>query len=603
VNYLKKMCCQALNYLLPKDISVQDKFSNMIYVSTLIGSIGTLIVSMILTPNIMTLLTILAAIVVISISIFLAVFKRRHKSAALIVILFINEAIFPIMYFYNGGIHSGMQIWFVIGLSFCFLVLEGRPGIITFVIGSITLSGCFILETLGIIVPQALEGNIWSFDVIQSMILVSAIFGVFVKFQTSLYKEQNKELIDRELELVESKEEAENANKAKTVFIANMSHEIRTPITAIMGLNEIIVRETQEDGTRNYAEQMLEAGKSLLSIVNNILDITKIEAGKIDILPEEYRLSSLIDNCCRLVRFRAENKGIELKVDIDTTIPDELIGDKYHISRILTNLLTNAVKYTEEGAVELSVTYEQIETDKINLIISVKDSGVGISEEDINKIFIAFQRIDLKRNRSVEGTGLGLAIVSSLIEQMDGKINVASELGIGSVFTITLPQTVSYQKEEAIDNREPDISDPENKSKVKVIAPTARILIVDDIKLNLFVIGNLLKPLQVQLDTAENGEKALELSAQIKYDLILMDYMMPEMDGVEVFKILRETQNINQKTPVVVVTANVQQGIDEEYREIGFDDYIAKPMKPQILEMMVLKFLPESKIEKYLLPD
>ena len=590
VDFFKRKHVQILKYLLPEGISVQDKFCNLIYVSTLIGSIGTLIVSMFLTPTLMTLLTILAAIIVISISIYLAVFKRKHKVAALLVVLFINEIIFPIMYFYNGGIHSGMQMWFIIGLAFYFLALDGKTGIITFIIGAITLSTCFLLEASGYITPKALEGYTWSFDVIQSLILVSAIFGVFVKFQTTLYRHQDKELI-------ESKEKAEAANKAKTVFLANMSHEIRTPINAIMGLNELINRDTKEDETRQYTEQIMEASENLLCIVNNILDITKIESGKMEIISEEYDLASLIESCCGLVDICAKKKGIEFKVVKDSAIPNKLIGDKYHISRILTNLLTNAVKYTEKGYVELSVSYEQLKSDEINLIVSVKDSGIGISEKDIEELFDEFKRVDLKRNRSIEGTGLGLSIIEGLIKQMGGKIDVSSELGKGSVFTVTILQMVSANQID--ENNEENAKDQEHKveKESKIIAPTVKILVVDDVLINRVIVTKLLTPMQLQFDTAENGEQALELCYKTKYDLILMDHMMPVMDGIEVFNTLREKNNINQETPVVVMTANAQKGIDEEYKKIGFNDYISKPMTGVELEEKVLKFLPKSKIE------
>lgn len=598
--FVNKIRSFTVQKLMPDDISIKHRLCNLIYASTLIGTVGTFLVSALLTPSPMTLLTIGVAMVVISISLYLSVHFRKHTLAAIIIIFFVDEIIFPVMYYANGGIHSGMQIWFVIGLMFAFLVLDGKWCVITYIMGSVTLGACFLLEQAGVIQPTPLEGNVWVLDVIQSLVLVGLIFGVFFKLQTYIYTKQNNALMQKEKELLEAMEKVEAANRAKSDFLANMSHEIRTPINAIMGMNEIILRDSTDEETLDNAKRIQAASNNLLSTVNNILDFSKIESGKMEIINEDYMLSSLLNDCYNMINLRAYNKGLSFKLVNDPSIPENLTGDQFHIFQVVSNVLTNAVKYTKEGVVELAVSYKKISVDCISLIFEIKDSGVGIAEDDKEKLFQNFQRIDEKNNRSIEGTGLGLAIVARLVEQMDGVIEVSSELGKGSTFTIMLPQLVRGNETigDFSSKCEENQSQTVEKKNEIFTAPSARILVVDDVKVNLTVVKGLLKKTQIQIDTALSGEDALKLTDENKYDLMFFDHMMPKMDGIETLHALKERQNQNQDTPVIVLTANAIKGVEEEYKKEGFDGYLSKPTSGVDLENTLLKYLPAQKVER-----
>ena len=401
------------------------------------------------------------------------------------------------------------------------------------------------------------------------------------------------------LRMERERSEALLASESKARFLANMSHEIRTPINAVLGLDEIIIRESHEKNIRDYARDIQSAGRSLLSLINDILDFSKIESGKMEILPVEYEISSLVNDCYNMIRMRAEEKGLGLAIENSTSLPKRLMGDEVRIRQIVTNLLTNAVKYTKEGGIILSVNSRELAEDRILLDISVKDTGMGISKEDQEKLFQSFQRVDEKRNRNVEGTGLGLAITRQLVELMDGNISVESVYGEGSVFTVELPQTVvSRERAENLLANYRDSAE-EKKHYETFRAPEGRILVVDDVNMNLKVIVGLLKNTQLQIDTARSGAKCLKKAAKKKYHMIFLDHMMPDMDGVETLEAIRESsENENRDTPVIMLTANAIVGAREEYLSAGFSDYLSKPVRGEKLEEMILKYLPEELVSK-----
>lgn len=388
------------------------------------------------------------------------------------------------------------------------------------------------------------------------------------------------------------------ADETKMDFLANMSHEIRTPINAILGFDEMILREVEDEAIIEYAANIKKAGDNLLYLVNDILDTTKVESGKVELIEEEYRTSNMLSDVINMTYIRAQEKGLSFDIFIGKDIPRKLYGDEMRVKQILTNVLNNAVKYTEAGSVTLSVSFDVLEGSHGRLRISVADTGIGIKEEDISRITESFQRFDIQRNRSIEGTGLGMSIVANLLDVMGGTLKIYSTYGEGSDFRITIPQEVrdatpigNYQSDHRKELR------VQPAYRVMFTAPQAKVLFVDDNFMNLSVAKGLLKRTKLQIDTADSGAACLELTRNKKYDLIFMDHLMPEMDGVETLRRLRrEVGNPNQYTSVIALTANAIKGVKEFYIKEGFHEYLTKPVEGEKLEEVLLRLLPHEYI-------
>lgn len=419
---------------------------------------------------------------------------------------------------------------------------------------------------------------------------------IVAEIVNSLITEQNHRLLDALRKEKRSQQEAEAANMAKSSFLANMSHEIRTPINAILGMNEMILREEKDPAIRGYAGNIQASGNSLLSIVSDVLDISKIESGKLEIIPVDYEVNSLISDCCNMAAGRAKAKELELLVECADNVPMKLCGDETHIRQIIMNLLTNAVKYTEKGTVKLIVSGRFTDGGFV-LKVDVSDTGIGIAEENLPQLFTQFQRFDLQRNRNIEGTGLGLSIVKRLCDLMSGTITARSVLGSGSTFTVELPQKVVDSTPCGGVNLNYSAG-AEHEYHHSFEAPEAKILAVDDLPINLLVIANLLKETRIKIDTVGSGRECLDKCSQQKYDLILMDHMMPEMDGVQTFEKLHgDKSSPNFETPVIMLTANALAGMREQYMDVGFADYVSKPVRGAKLEEAIRRNLPESMIK------
>lgn len=388
---------------------------------------------------------------------------------------------------------------------------------------------------------------------------------------------------------------ADAANNAKTSFLANVSHEIRTPINAVLGMDEMILRESGESVIRNYAFEIKKAAKSLLNIINDLLDITKIEAGKLNIIPVKYSLASLINDVHTMLELKAADKGLKFTVDVEGELPSEVIGDDIRLRQILLNLLNNAVKYTNEGGVTLCIKA----VCPGSIYFCVKDTGIGIKQEDIKKLYTPFERIEELRNRNIEGTGLGLNITMQLLKLMGSELKIESVYGKGSEFSFIIEQ-------EAVD---PTPIDAETLCKPAVFvgeeytpayqAPEARLLIVDDNDMNRKVLKGLLKETKVQVFEAQSGKECLKMTDESAFDLILMDHMMPEMDGTQTLNAIRsQDSNLCKNTPVVIVTANAVAGAKESYLKAGFNAFLSKPIDPEKLENLVFSMLDKRLIQQ-----
>ena len=430
--------------------------------------------------------------------------------------------------------------------------------------------------------------------------LIVTIFTILIiYFGIHLYLESNK--ISKSEKIRQEKEAAEKANLTKNLFLANMSHEIRTPLNSILGLNELILRESKEELIREYAVNVKTAGSNLLSLINDILDFTKIEQGRLALIEAPFSLSKTLTELYTVFKYKADEKGLLFDFKISPDIPEHLKGDSIRLEQVLSNLLSNAIKYTDKGKVTFSLTWLETRDSMIDLIARVEDTGRGIKEESQKEIFNKFTRVDMVANKSIEGTGLGLAITKEIVDAMGGHINVESIYGSGSIFTVSIPQKVYLMK--PIGKFVPVTEEKADDVIEDLYAPEARVLIVDDTVLNLKVTKKLLEPTGMTIDTAESGLECISLMEQNFYNIVFMDDRMPQMDGTETLQRLKTLSNVKEnlesgKTKVIMMTANVISGAREKYVENGFVDYLPKPVASNTLYHTIKLYLPNEYIKE-----
>ena len=519
----------------------------------------------------------------------------KAKNLYLARVILANILVFvmrPLMFFAKGGIHNGTPIMFLMGAYYLVLVLDGRFRVAMCIFDTLMVIGLSILSYLRPdLVVEYSPANEYK-ATIANYIVGLMVLTVLIVFQTRILQREAKNAEEKTKEL-------EELNRAQSRFFSSMSHEIRTPINTVLGLNEIILRqEDASDEIKKDARNIQGAGKMLLALINDILDVSKIEAGKMDIVPVNYSVSALMSEIVNMIWLKAEEKGLKFEVDIDPEVPETLFGDEVRIKQILINLLNNSVKYTREGFVGLHMECEFPEKDYAMLKISVSDSGMGIKAESLPHLFDTFQRVDEEKNRYIEGTGLGLSIVKQLVELMGGRISVSSVYTQGSTFTVELRQGIASDKRVGEINIEGGSRTGDGeKFEHSFRAPNAKVLIVDDNEMNLQVEKKLLDGTELTIDLSLSGEDALKKTLKNRYDVIFMDHLMPEMDGIDCYgQIRKQGGGLNQSTPIIVLTANAGGENIELYNNTGFDGYLVKPVSGKQLEDMLITHLPSEKI-------
>lgn len=425
-------------------------------------------------------------------------------------------------------------------------------------------------------------------------LMISGFYYVGHKNEQSYTKRMEEMKLEEqkasyERKVLELEKDAANAsNKAKSDFLANMSHEIRTPMNAIIGMDEMILRTKPADPVRKYALDIQSAGKTLLSIINDILDLSKIESGRMELIPVEYSFASVMNDVVNMTMKKAQDKGLSYKLTVSEDIPSVLLGDEIRIRQVMLNLINNAIKYTHEGSVSVDVSYKG-ETGMLQVVVS--DTGIGIKDEDFGKLFASFQRLEEEKNRSIEGTGLGLNITRRLVRMMDGTITVKSRYGEGTTFTVQMKQTV-IDATPVGDFAQNLLRMQEHKEEYKpaLVAPGARVLVVDDNDMNLEVIAGLLEDTKIRVTTAESGKECIDILGDASFDVIFLDQMMPGMSGVQTLEQIR-SRSLADDTPIIALTADAIVGARDNYIKEGFTDYLSKPVMYDALEAILLKYL------------
>lgn len=546
---------------------------------------------LIIMDNIPEIIVIIITIILAPLITVICFYKNRMELAINIIITGLVIIILPSIFFFGGGVKGGGSLWIIFAFMFVGLVMSGRWRKVMMVLLLVFSAAFYLVDYYHPELIRQHSRRMFFLDSFISLILVGVICYVMILFQNRFFRQENERAR-------KEAERAEDLNRAQNRFFSSMSHEIRTPINSILGLNELILREEDiPDEVIKDANGIQGSGKMLLALINDILDFSKMEAGSMDIVPVDYRVGDLLSEVVNMVWVKAQEKGLDLKVSVDPNVPTSLFGDEVRIKQILINLLNNAVKYTKEGSVGLHMESEDCGSDAVTIRISVSDTGIGIKKESLPYLFDAFKRVDEEKNRLIEGTGLGLSIVKQLVELMDGTITVNSVYGEGSTFNVHIKQGVNDPEkigELSIENY--------GKARKSIYessftAPEASVLIVDDNEMNLEVEKRLLAGTKVSVDTVLSGVDALSRTLKKRYDVILMDHLMPEMDGIECLEAIRtQTGGMNNNTSVVVLTANAGSENKDLYQRAGFDGYLVKPVSGEALEDYLMKHISPEKI-------
>ena len=574
-----------------RSLNLQERLFRLLVMIGLFGLAVEIIDGIMTGDDIMSTILLSITLVLFLCIYFFATHFHKIQLGAVIIAFALIFAVLPYVFLTSGAIYGGAPLWFLFGMVYVCLVVEGRVRYILLVSSFVMNVGCYyIAYTYPSLVGQRTRETA-HIDSIVSMFIVAILICGMILFQNTIYRSENA--IARE-----QNREIEELNREQNRFFSSMSHEIRTPINTIIGLNELILRKDVSDEVAANAINVQGASRMLLSLLNDFLDMSRIESGKMDIVPVAYDVGAMLSDIVNMVWVRAREKGLEFHVDVDKAVPAQLIGDEVRIKQILINVLNNAVKYTETGSVTLSIQSRGQEADTVFISYSITDTGMGIKKENIPYLFSAYKRVDEEKNRHIEGTGLGLSIVKQLVDLMGGDIAVDSIYTKGSTFVIDLPQKLAGEAK--IGKYDPGSKynhSAREHYKQSFEAPKAHVLIVDDNEMNLEVAKRLLKDTRLQIDTAISGAECLKKTICSRYDVILMDHIMPGMDGIECMHEIRtQTGGLNQNTPIVSLTANAGGENQALYRREGFDGYLPKPVSGIQLEEEILKHLPREHV-------
>lgn len=565
-------------------ISLRDRMFRLVTLTCM----GALLLIMPMGRSIWNILVLVVSLAAMGLIVKISIQKERIQTGATAITILLL-LLFPLSFFSAGGFYSGVPEWFIFCFIYVCLTLRGRRMVVFF---TLCIAETLLCYAVALYHPElATQSTQQSsfFDSAFSVVMVGLLTSLLLMFLNRMYEEEN-ELSQQQ------KKEIEELNRAENHFFSSMSHEIRTPINTIIGLNEIILRGDIPEDVAENARNIQGASKLLLTLINDTLDLSKIKSGKMEIVNVSYETGALFSEIVNMIWIKAKEKGLEFKLHVDSSIPSMLCGDEVRIKQILINLLNNAVKYTSEGSITLSVRCERRGLNQVRVWYSVEDTGQGVKKENIPYIFNAFRRVDEEKNRYIEGTGLGLSIVHQLVEMMGGEISVNSVYTKGSTFIVRLDQDIVDEKELGSFTLASRAKSHENETYQQSFeAPDAHILIVDDNDMNLMVVSKLLADTKIHIDTAKSAAECLKLTQNHHYDCILMDHMMPEMDGIQCLHALRaQPVGLCQDVPVVALTANAGSDNQLLYRKEGFSGYLAKPVSGALLEAAVLSILPKE---------
>lgn len=530
-------------------------------------------------------------LVAMAVSLFMIFKYSKYDLVSTLLGFLIVVIVMPFMFVTSGAVEGGASVWLALGLLYIFVMFKGKKLYIFLglCLGIYGLMFWLTYRYPNVVIPIPGTAAIY-FDAYFSVVAVGLVAGLILKALMKTFEEEHKLN-------VRQNEELERSSDARNVFFANVSHEIRTPINAIIGLNEMIMRNNPSGETREYAQDIQVASKMLLNQVNDILDMSQMEMDKMKIVPVQYRTEALFGELADMIQVQTKKKQLDFVLNMDTTLPAVLHGDEKRLKQIILNVLDNAVKYTEDGSVTMNVQWEEAEEKDIVLKVSVADTGIGIRKEDMDYIYDSFQRADEKKNARIMGTGLGLSITKQLLELMGGEITVDSIYTKGSTFTVMVKQKVIDRTPIGEMNYRRENGGNQQLYRPAFEAPEARILVVDDNHMNTMVVSRLLSATKVQVDVANNGEECLEITKRKFYHVILLDYMMPGMSGPETLRAIRAQENgLCRQSAVLAFSANALTS-SEEYTAQGFDGYVEKPIQSKLLEKEILQQLPHDIVE------